>query len=155
MNIGWYMNRLRAMSMPEIRWRLEQKRLERVEKRTFAKQNSQITDGVFYLGTEGLVFHTEKLPLDALCLLFDKRQGEIQLLGGYSYKEYKTKWHAGFQTENDWPLTFSYDLQYKQRDDIGDARTNWELNRHFQFALLARTYFEERNRADTAGHKKT
>ena len=148
MNIGWYMNRLRAMSMSEIRWRLEQKRLERVEKRAFTKQNSQITDGVFYLGTEGLVFHTEKLPLDALCLLFDKRQGEIQLLGGYSYKEYKTKWHAGFQTENDWPLTFSYDLQYKQRDDIGDARTNWELNRHFQFALLARSYFEERNRTD-------
>ena len=148
MNIDWYLNRLRAMSMPEIYWRLAQKRLERTERRTFAKQNSQITDGVFYLGKEDLVFHAEKLPLDALCLLFGKRQGEIQLLGGYSYKEYKTSWHAGFQTENDWPLTFSYDLQYKQRDDIGDARTNWELNRHFQFALLARRYWEERNRDD-------
>lgn len=32
-------------------------------------------------------------------------------------------------------------MNYKQRDDIGDARTNWELNRHFQFALLAKAYF--------------
>lgn len=153
-DLKWYLNRLRAMSLPEIRWRLEQKRLERAEKRIFAKQNSQITDGVFYLGTEDLVFHAGKLPLDALCLLFGKRQGEIQLLGGYSYKEYKTKWHAGFQTENDWPLMFSYDLQYKQRDDIGDARTNWELNRHFQFALLARSYFEGQNRADVEELKR-
>lgn len=32
-------------------------------------------------------------------------------------------------------------MEYKQRDDIGDARTNWELNRHFQFALLAKVYY--------------
>ena len=53
----------------------------------------------------------------------------------------KKNWHAGFQTANQWPDEFSYFLDYKQRDDIGDARTNWELNRHFQFALLAKNYF--------------
>ncbi len=145
MSISWYLNRLRAMSAAEVRWRLSQKRWERTERQAFAEKNKQITDKVFYLGKEDLTFHTEKLPLDILCRVFGERQGNIRLLGGYSYEKYRKDWHAGFQTENSWPLEFSYDLSYKQRDEIGDARTNWELNRHFQFALMARAYLEERD----------
>lgn len=147
MSISWYLNRLRAMSAAEVRWRLSQKRWERTERQAFAEKNKQITDKVFYLGKEDLTFHTEKLPLDILCRVFGERQGNIRLLGGYSYGKYRQDWHAGFQTANRWPLTFSYDLKYKQRDEIGDARTNWELNRHFQFALMARAYLEERDGA--------
>ena len=147
MNIKWYLNRLRAMSAAEVRWRLSQKRWERTERQAFAEKNKQITDKVFYMGKEDLTFHTEKLPLDILCRVFGDRLGDIRLLGGYSYEEYKKDWHAGFQTEKEWPLEFSYDLKYKQRDEIGDARTNWELNRHFQFALMARRYMEERDGA--------
>ena len=73
----------------------------------------------------------------------------IHLLGGYAYSDFKTKWHAGFQTTNEWPLTFSYNLDYKQRDSIGDARTNWELNRHFQFALLAKAIFVEKRKGNS------
>lgn len=73
----------------------------------------------------------------------------IHLLGGYEYTDYKTKWHAGFQTPNEWPLTFSYNLDYKQCDSIGDARTNWELNRHFQFALLAKAIFVEKRKGNS------
>ena len=146
-DLKWYLNRLHAMNVAEIRWRLSQKWWERTERKAFAEQNKQITDKVFYLGKEDLTFHMEKLPLDILCRVFGDRQGGICLLGGYSYEEYRREWHAGFQTANNWPLTFAYDLQYKQCDEIGDARTNWELNRHFQFALLARQYMEERDGA--------
>lgn len=146
-DLKWYLNRLHAMNAAEIRWRLSQKWWERTERKAFTEQNKQITDKVFYLGKEDLTFHTEKLPLDILCRVFGDRQGDIRLLGGYSYEEYRRDWHAGFQTANNWPLKFSYDLKYKQRDEIGDARTNWELNRHFQFALLARQYMEERDGA--------
>lgn len=146
MSINWYLNRLRAMSVAEVRWRLSQKRWGRTEWQAFAEKNKQITDKVFYMGKEDLAFHTKKLPLNILCSVFGDRLGDIRLLGGYSYEEYKQDWHAGFQTENEWPLEFSYDLKYKQRDEIGDARTNWELNRHFQFAMLARRYMEERDR---------
>lgn len=142
-DLAWYINRLRAMSAAEVCWRLSQKRWERTERHAFAQKNKQITDKVFYMGKEDLTFHTEKLPLDLLCSVFGDRQGDICLLGGYSYEKYRKDWHAGFQTANIWPLTFSYDLKYKQRDEIGDARTNWELNRHFQFALMARAYMEE------------
>lgn len=139
-NIRWYLNRLRAMSAREIFWRLQQKKLEKAERHTFGKQYMQITEKVFYPGKEDLAFHMEKL------LIAERGQkavynSSIPLLGGYDYAKYRKDWHAGFQTENKWSLTFSYDLQYKQRDEIGDARTNWELNRHFQFALLACNYY--------------
>ena len=36
---------------------------------------------------------------------------------------------------------FSYDIPCSQQEDIGDIRTNWELNRHFQFSALAKSYY--------------
>ena len=151
-NISWYVNRLRAMSVKEVLWRLGQKRLEKAERQTFGKQYMQITEKVFYQGKEDLTFHVEKLPIADFEKQGSAAQGKedegektaysrsISLLGGYDYEKYRKDWHAGFQTENKWPRTFSYDLQYKQKDEIGDARTNWELNRHFQFSLLACNY---------------
>ena len=38
----WYLNRLRAMSAAEIRWRLNQKRWEKTERQTFAEKNRKI-----------------------------------------------------------------------------------------------------------------
>lgn len=144
MNISWYINRLRSMSIPEVLWRLEQRKLQKAERQTFGKQYRKVTEEVFYQGKEDLTFHMEKLPIADMgaddCVSDRMESCGISLLGDYDYETYKKDWHAGFQTGNPWPLTFSYDLQYKQCDDIGDARTNWELNRHFQFALLACRY---------------
>lgn len=161
MNIGWYVNRLRAMSLREVLWRVDQKKLANSERGTFGKQQMQVTDGVFYQGKEDLAFHADRLPIAGapesvrICEeeaenvvpggadggSAEKTKRTIPLPGGYSYEKYKKDWHAGFQTEKRWPLVFSYDLSYKQKDEIGDARTNWELNRHFQFALLACDYY--------------
>jgi len=154
----WYFNRLRAMSVSEVRWRLEQKKIEKTERKTFEKQETSVTDRVFYAGMEALVFHEERLPISEAnyfheCIRsgnqtdpFNGKEiivsDSIPLLGNYCYAIYKKDWHAGFQTDQKWPLEFSYDLNYKQQDEIGDARTNWELNRHFQFALLACDYYQ-------------
>lgn len=147
MNVKWYWNRLRAMSREEILWRIGQKKLEQTERKTFGKQHRAVTAGVFDPAKERLVFHEERLPVaekpdwaKEKNSLKDWLSGNISLLGGYGYQDFKKDWHAGFQTRNRWPLVFSYDLSYKQKDGIGDARTNWELNRHMQFALLACGY---------------
>lgn len=137
--ITWMIQRLRAMSAPEVIWRLQQKKLQRKEKRTF-KQKVLITDHVFNQSLIGLQINPMRLFINEKNKNY-KLTDSIYLLGGYDYKKYEKEWFAGFQTNQQWPLEFSYDLQYKQRDDIGDARTNWELNRHFQFALLAKDYF--------------
>lgn len=127
------------MSIPEVLWRLSQKNIQRQEEKRFSGSRIDVTSEVFNEKLGSLTAHTEKLHINFENSSFALNTA-IHLLSGADYKEYKNRWNAGFQTENTWPDTFSYKLDYKQRDDIGDARTNWELNRHFQFALLAKNY---------------
>lgn len=143
--LGWYVRRLRAMSGQEILWRIDQKRIEKEERKAFCGKNRRITSEIFRQDGRGLLFHVERLACDG-----DNHEGgsAISLPGGFAYATYKKQWHAGFQTDRTWPKTFSYDLEYKQRDEIGDARTNWELNRHFQFAMLAYRYVQTGDEAD-------
>ena len=37
----------------------------------------------------------------------------------------------------EWPVEWAYDLKYKQRDELGDARLAWEKNRHLHWPRLA------------------
>ncbi|MBQ6815010.1 MAG: alginate lyase family protein [Lachnospiraceae bacterium] len=138
-NVMWLFRRLKAMSFPEILWRISQKKLQRREEKTFKYCKMAVTDRVFNDKLANLQIDASRMHLNLKNGIYEEKES-IPLLGGYDYDSYKKKWNAGFQTENQWPEVFSYSLQYKQRDDIGDARTNWELNRHFQFALLAKNY---------------
>jgi hypothetical protein len=139
-DIAWLMRRLKAMSIPEVAWRLFQKQIQKSEEKRFRSNKYSVVDELFDKKMEGLSLDADKMHLN-----LENRQYSLEtsipLLGGYDYGMYKEAWSAGFQTENEWTDTFSYSLEYKQRDDIGDARTNWELNRHFQFALLAKDYY--------------
>ncbi len=138
-NISWLIRRLKAMSIPEVAWRLSQKSIEKKEQAAFKGKKQPVISAVFNPALSGLKPDADRLYLNygnTACSC----NTAIHLLSGFDYEVYKTRWNAGFQTDREWPDTFSYDLEYKQKDEIGDARTNWELNRHFQFALLAKDY---------------
>lgn len=139
MDFRWYANRLVAMRPAEIAWRVQQKVLEEAEIHRF-RNKVRVDQRAFDRSLSELRADWSRLPLN-----LDNRNyslaREITLLGSYHYAEYRMHWHAGFQTEQDWPLEPSYTLRYKQRDDIGDARTNWELNRGLQFSLLAKDFY--------------
>ena len=139
-DISWLVCRLKAMSIPEIAWRVSQKIVQNKERNRFEKYKTVVTACLFDINLEKLQLDADRLHLNLKNKNF-QLHASIPLLGGYCYDEYKNKWNAGFQTDNHWPEEFSYSIKYKQRDDIGDARTNWELNRHFQFAVLAKNYF--------------
>lgn len=128
------------MSLPEVCWRLQQKNLQNKEKKDFDEDKQTVISSLFDKNLKELKFNPLALGLNFSNDTFGT-ETSIHLLGGYQYEEYKTSWNAGFQTNNKWGNEFSYSLNYKQRDDIGDARTNWELNRHFQYALLAKAFF--------------
>ena len=138
--LSWYFNRLRAMSIPEVFWRLQQKNIQKRESILFRNKNLSVCSFSFYRDTDGLKFNPEALGINFSNYTFGTCTS-IHLLGCYNYLNYKKEWNAGFQTPNKWGNEWSYGLNYKQRDDIGDARTNWELNRHFQFALLGKAYY--------------
>lgn len=139
-DIAWLMRRLKAMSIPEVLWRLSQKQIQKKEEKRFHSNKCLVVSELFDKKLEGLYLDVERIYLNLENKDFTLISS-IPLLGGYDYEKYKKSWSAGFLTENEWPDAFSYSLEYKQRDDIGDARTNWELNRHFQFALLAKNYY--------------
>ena len=138
-DFAWLMRRLKAMSVPEVAWRVSQKAIQKSEENRFKSRKIAVTETLFSEKLSVLQLYAERMHLNWDNQLYSLNT-EIPLLGGYDYETYKKQWNAGFQTEHKWPEQFSYNLEYKQRDDIGDARTNWELNRHFQFALLAKDY---------------
>ena len=127
------------MSIPELIWRLSQKMLQKIEEIRFKDSSLDVTSSLFNQRIKGLKIDDSRMHLNTENVNF-KLNTCISILGNFNYTEYKKQWHAGFQTKNTWPLQSSYLRNYKQRDDIGDARTNWELNRHFQLALLAKNY---------------
>lgn len=137
MGLSWYIQRLRAMSAGEVAWRFGQKRLSAYERRAFSKM-----EPVYAVGAYGRV---PKANLSRLGIDFTNGEfsvgADIELLGGYRYSEYRKRWHAAFQSPGDWPMRFAADYAFGDEGAPGDIRTNWELNRHHQFALLAKSYF--------------
>ena len=131
------------MHPAEIAWRISQKTRSEIEQFRFSAFRSVSSDRFWNTGRHAHFNHK------SLGINFDNivsfHNTEIKLLGTYPYREYAFKWHAGFNTDSEWQLISSSKLRYKQRDDIGDARLNWELNRHHQLALLAKEYYISRN----------
>ena len=141
----WVWNRLRSMNVREVIWRLQQKKLQKREYRTFFVLNCPVTDIPLSDEINRLTPDINGLPInpDNRCFsLFET----LDLFDIFDYEEFKKKWNAGFQTKNIWPVNdFSYNIDIGQREDIGDIRTNWELNRHFQFVGLAKNYYVTSN----------
>lgn len=139
--ITWYLNRLKAMNIGEICWRFQQKNLQKQERRKYYKENRPVYE--FELPDE---LKNLNAQVDRISINWNNEKftvfKEQNLFGVYSYNKYKRAWDAGFQTENVWPTDqCSYDISISQREDIGDIRTNWELNRHYQFAGMAKSFY--------------
>lgn len=129
------------MSLLEISWRLQQKKLQQKERNIYNTKEILVIDKLINDELKSLIseFKYENMKIN----LFNTNyilNTELWMFDKYKYSELKEKWDYGFNSNNSWPKIFSYDLAYKQNDSIGDARTNWELNRHFQFAILAKNY---------------
>ena len=122
----WYLNRLQAMDLREVCWRVQQRLLAKAEKKRFGKQRVRVDGEVWNEALRELGFDAGALGIN-LANAHYSTVTEVHRLQGPDYGK--------------WPDTFSYDLTYKQRDDLGDARTCWEKHRHFRFALLAKAAY--------------
>lgn len=139
--LKWLMYRMRAMSPTELGWRVREKLTETYEKKEYYTKHLPVTQ--IALGKELLSLQPD---VSRLNINWDNQEylelTELDLFGIYRENEWRMKWNAGFQTANEWDETaYSPELSIGQREEIGDIRTNWELNRHYQFAALAKTYY--------------
>ena len=141
-NITWYVHRLKAMRFGEILWRTQQKFLQRKEYKKYYTQNLPVTEIVINSATSALSPDYLRIGLEQSCTNTELFSSLDLFQGSFSYQQYKKSWNAGFQTENTWDEnTFSYKINCAGRIDIGDIRTNWELNRPYQFSALAKSYY--------------
>ncbi len=140
-NIKWLINRLKAMELREILWRVKERQLQRKEKNIFYILRKPVTDIPLPSELAELHIDINKISINWKNKKWSRFEA-IDLFGVYDYCKYKNKWNAGFQTLNIWPEEpFSPTIRINQKVDIGDIRTNWELNRHYQFAALAKSYY--------------
>lgn len=140
-NLNWFIKRLSAMDAKEIPWRISQTFRYKAESVRFKKQ-CKVTDKLFNRKYSRLQAELKRLGLN-LRNEFYTLGTSIPLLGNFKYEDYKSDWFQGFGGEgtSPWPMIPSSKLNYRERNDIGDARMNWELNKHFQFAMLAKDYY--------------
>lgn len=139
--ITWYVNRLKAMNIGEILWRFQQKTLQKQERRNYYRENKAVYDISLPKELQALIPQVDRIIINWENTKYSIFK-EQDIFGKYSYQEYKKNWNAGFQTTNVWPADqCSYDINISQREDIGDIRTNWELNRHYQFTGLAKSFY--------------
>lgn len=140
-NLNWFIKRLSAMDAKEIPWRISQTLRYKSESVRFKKQ-CKVTDKLFNRKYSRLQAEPKRLGLN-LRNEFYTLGTSIPLLGDFKYEDYKSDWFQGFGGEgtSPWPMIPSSRLNYRERNDIGDARMNWELNKHFQFAMLAKDYY--------------
>lgn len=134
----WVYYRLKAMGGTEVFWRLNQAWLKKRERKQFAGAGVSVTQPIYAAPSMSYDFL-------AIGICPDNKNYSLgeqpYLLGGFSYQQYCRDWYAGFQTEQHWPQSFSYDISVSGREDIGDIRTNWDLNRNYDFALMAKNYY--------------
>ena len=158
--IGWYYERLKAMSPAEVVWRIGQKkeeitRLKRYEKKdhiitqadlfgdhSMALSDRRFIPEAFYVDLwEGGEYFKSSIEendfeyADMIC------EGRVIIFGKPVKFEDGIDWMSAFSKGMRWPLEFSPKLDFRQRDDIGDARVNWELGRHFETTVLARAFY--------------
>ena len=140
-DLNWYKKRLAAMDSSEIFWRIGQTLRYKAEAARFKKQH-KVTDKLFNRKYSRLQAEPNRLGLNLRNELYTLGTS-IPLLGDFKYEDYKKDWFQGFggKETSPWPLIPSSNLNYRERNDIGDARMNWELNKHFQFAILAKNYY--------------
>lgn len=143
MSLTWYIKRLRAMSVGEIGWRFEQKILSSRERKGFSTRVA-----VYELDAFGEAPSADFSRLGLNYANPNHSSGnEIELLGDFSYKNFRKRWHAAFQSPVDWPFRYSTEYSFSAEDVPGDIRTNWELNRHYQFVVLAKSFYVTNNQA--------
>ncbi|MDX2245495.1 MAG: alginate lyase family protein [Bacteroidia bacterium] len=134
MNISWYLNRLKTMSVPELAFRMDQMLNRRINKMKFQG----------YFPEKSLGFLPEKI-LDTNNIHFPSESTHFEILGlDWDYAEF-IDWHKDIRTQGVFPRIFCRNVNTRS-DENGIAKYVWEPNRHQFLTRLAMQYKTTGNR---------
>ena len=131
--IRWYLYRLQAMTFKEIIWRLRLAILSQIDR--FKREGKSILDTSLYK-KNGDCIQSWTLHHDFV----DSKPGKTHQIFGYISTENTTS-HSTFYRNQEWPVIPARCIQYKGNKEMGDARINWEYNRHHHFPILVKNYW--------------
>ena len=151
--LKWFVNRLKAMSVKEVFYRLEQKNKKIKYKNKF---NNSITilEVKDYHYNENDYIKCEKI-LNKILNDCDLKSFEINnkiIVYNSEFDIFEPiKWHKAMNGE--WPKDkVSFDIEFKE-SNFGDVRYTWEINRHLFFPRLA-LYYKKYNDEKYINHLK-
>lgn len=140
MNLGWYWNRLRSMSAPEIAHRF----VEQAKK----SQSRRMTEGWRRFGSDGLAAvpvlpglaeaidaAPAALREDAARAAADFMSGNFTALGvtwpTFTITDAQASiWHLDPVTGRHWPSDrYCFDIGYREATEMGDVKYTWEFSR--------------------------
>lgn len=139
----WLFNRLKAMSIKEIGYRVNNS-IKKINYRKVASKKHKISS------LKEIDIDLKKLN-NNLNLMFKQCnfndlncETEYNGLGTFYNLKQEIFWHKGIYGEWD-KDTFSKDMDFKNTDKIGDVRFSWEINRHIFIPYLVGMYLTKKD----------
>ncbi|EJO5346043.1 alginate lyase family protein [Clostridium botulinum] len=135
----WIYNRLKSMSIGEILYRINEKKHKEKYKKKYLQPKSILEINDFNIKNLDLLEERINDVFQEVILENHEFKTEIKVYNSiYNILE-KINWHKGMY--GIWPKNKnSFDIGFKDRQDIGDVRFTWEINRHLFFPNLALQY---------------
>lgn len=139
--IGWLVNRLRCMSVAEVGYRVRQAAATRMGRRMAGRTAPAPLPRARTLAVRGAPaldpYEIEALLLDAerICaghvVLFAERRYDVGV---------PTAWNRDPETGVVGPAIYAGDIAITRREQVGDIKHVWELNRHLHLVRLAQAW---------------
>ncbi|MGM1032026.1 MAG: alginate lyase family protein [Bacillota bacterium] len=158
----WLLYRLKAMSPTEIIYRVYKKAYHEIERMKYVKNKKTILDYSIsnneYTQNKYFYFNSNRAMKDLYVNNFaesldnllakadDINNYKFNVLGVGAIKfEKSVNWYSGITSNESWPKIYKSDIEFKNRDEIGDIRLTWEINRHHHLVILSKAYMISNN----------
>ena len=128
MNVNWYINRLKTMSVPELVFRVDQmvtRKVNKLKNQSLFPEKQLIALPPKLLDTKDLPYHSYDTHFDILGVEWDYTR--------------PIDWHKDIRTNGTFPLVFCREVNTRT-DENGIAKYVWEPNRHQFLTRIAQQY---------------
>lgn len=144
--ISWLFNRLKAMSVGELFYRIKKEFIKQYNKFKYRK-NIEVKDNLKKnIDLKSIDLKLNQIFGDILNINIDTYKNKYYCFGREIDILNKIEWHKGIN--GIWNKEkYSLDIDTKYSDSIGDIRYNWEINRHHFFPYLALKYRDSNDKS--------
>lgn len=139
--LGWLVNRLRCMSVAEVAYRMRQAAATRMGRRMAGRTAPAPLPRALTLNVQGAPA-LDRNEIDALLLDADRIcAGHVVLFGERRFDVgVPTSWNRDPETGVTGPAIYAGDIAITRREQVGDIKHVWELNRHLHLVRLAQAW---------------